>query len=50
MYASLLKKEKEGMELDGWRSWEHLGGDEGGETVIRIYCKENMFLIKKLET
>ena len=28
-----LKREKEGMELDGWGGKENLGGDEGGETI-----------------
>jgi hypothetical protein len=26
------------MKLEGWRGGEDLGGHEGAETVIRIYC------------
>lgn len=39
----------EDMELDGCRDEEGLEGDEGGETIIKIYCmKKYYFLFKKL--
>lgn len=41
-----VKKEKEGVELNGWGGGEDLGRNEGGETMIRIYCmKKSIFLV-----
>jgi hypothetical protein len=36
------------MELDGWGVGKDLGGDEEGETMIRIYCMKKIdFQLKK---
>jgi hypothetical protein len=45
MPVCFLKREKKGIELDEWRSGEDLEGDEGGETVIRIHCYEEIFSV-----
>jgi len=37
-----LFSKKGGVELDGWEAAKDLG-DEGGETMIRIYCVKNIF-------
>lgn len=34
---------KEGIELDGWRGGEDLGGKGEEETIIRIYSMKNYF-------
>jgi hypothetical protein len=39
-----LKKQKEGVELGGWKN---LRRDGGRETMIRIYWKKKIFSIKK---
>lgn len=42
-----LKREKMKAKLEGWGERENLGGDEGGETMVRIYCmKIALFSIK----
>jgi hypothetical protein len=33
-------RDKKGVDLDGRRGGEELGGVEGGETIIRIYYVE----------
>lgn len=38
-FLPTFKREKEGMELDVWEA-EDLGGDEGGETVLRIHYRK----------
>ena len=49
LLACLFSKdrEKEGKKLDIWRGGEDLGGNEGGETIIRIYHMKKVFSIKK---
>lgn len=34
----LLMRDRKGMDPEGGRGGEELGGLEGGDTVIRIYC------------
>ena len=51
LLACLFSKdrEKEGKKLDIWGGGEYLGGNEGGETIIRIYhMKINIFYKKVL--
>jgi hypothetical protein len=33
-----LKRDERGLDLEGRGSGEELGGEEGGETVVRKYC------------
>lgn len=40
-------REKESIELERQRDREDLGGDKGGETVIRIQCMKKNFIFNK---
>lgn len=39
--------DRKGVDLDGKGGGQKLGRVEGGKTVIRIYEKKNLFLIKE---
>lgn len=39
LFSCLFSKERERNDSVGWmRRWDDLGGDEGGERMIRIHC------------
>lgn len=40
-------RDRKGGDPDGRRSGEELGGAEGGETIIRIYCVRGKSLLKE---
>jgi hypothetical protein len=45
-----LRRDRTGMDLDGRGGGKKLGGVEGKEARIRIYCmKKNLFSIKEKE-
>lgn len=46
-YKSLLSEQKKGVDLDGNGSGEDLGGVEGSQTTISIYCINTLFSIKE---
>lgn len=39
LLAWFLKREKKGVELDGWKSMENIGGNESRETNLNILYK-----------
>ena len=49
--CSFLMRDRKGVDLDGRRGGEELGGVEGGETIIRIYYvrKKSIFNKRKIE-
>jgi hypothetical protein len=46
-YCSPPRRDRKGVDSDERRGMEDLGGFWGGENIIIIYCKKNLFSIFK---
>ena len=44
--VSFPKKERKGMELKNWGGYQDRRGDEGGDTMIRIYCMKKFVFVR----